>query len=163
MTEGAKLYELKPRGLEGRFFGGVSRGGAAHHNGKDSDQSPSSGHQSGSDAQKGKSRQDGDERGRSTSSASSDGEMQADTALGENILAEDYPWVDLPGGPNVLVFPDLTSGNIGYKLVQRLAGAEVIGPITCGMAAPVHVLQRHSDLNDIIHLTALTVVQAQQR
>ncbi|MDR3683705.1 MAG: NADP-dependent malic enzyme [Geothrix sp.] len=92
-----------------------------------------------------------------------DGEMQADTALGEGILAEDYPWVDLPGGPNVLIFPDLTSGNIAYKLVQRLAGAEVIGPITCGMAAPVHVLQRHADLNDIIHLTALTVVEAQQK
>ncbi|WP_243321097.1 NADP-dependent malic enzyme [Geothrix sp. SG200] len=92
-----------------------------------------------------------------------DGEMQADTALGDGILAESYPWVDLPGGPNVLIFPDLTSGNIGYKLVQRLAGAEVIGPITCGMAAPVHVLQRHSDLNDIIHLTALTVVEAQQK
>ncbi len=92
-----------------------------------------------------------------------DGEMQADTALGEGILAEDYPWVDLPGGPNVLIFPDLTSGNIAYKLVQRLANAEVIGPITCGMAAPVHVLQRHSDLNDIIHLTALTVVEAQQK
>ena len=92
-----------------------------------------------------------------------DGEMQADTALGEGILSEDYPWVDLAGGPNVLIFPDLTSGNIGYKLVQRLAGAEVIGPITCGMAAPVHVLQRHSDMNDIIHLTALTVVEAQQK
>jgi malate dehydrogenase (oxaloacetate-decarboxylating)(NADP+) len=92
-----------------------------------------------------------------------DGEMQADTALGEGILAENYPWVDLPGGPNVLIFPDMTSGNIGYKLVQRLANAEVIGPITCGMAAPVHVLQRHSDINDIIHLTALTVVQAQQK
>ncbi|HEX7552023.1 MAG TPA: NADP-dependent malic enzyme, partial [Geothrix sp.] len=92
-----------------------------------------------------------------------EGEMQADVALGADILTENYPWVDLPGGPNVLIFPDLTSGNIGYKLVQRLAGAEVIGPITCGMAAPVHVLQRHSDLNDIIHLTALTVVEAQQK
>jgi malate dehydrogenase (oxaloacetate-decarboxylating)(NADP+) len=92
-----------------------------------------------------------------------DGEMQADTALAEGILAENYPWVDLPGGPNVLIFPDLTSGNIAYKLVQRLAGAEVIGPIVCGMAAPVHVLQRHSDLHDIIHLTALTVVEAQRR
>ncbi len=92
-----------------------------------------------------------------------DGEMQADTALGEGILGEAYPFVDLPGGPNVLIFPDMTSGNIGYKLVQRLANAEVIGPITCGMAKPVHVLQRHSDLNDIIHLTALTVVEAQQK
>ena len=92
-----------------------------------------------------------------------EGEMQADTALGADILAENYPWADLPGGANVLIFPDLTSGNISYKLVQRLAGAEVIGPITCGMAAPVHVLQRHSDLNDIIHLTALTVVEAQKK
>ena len=92
-----------------------------------------------------------------------DGEMQADTALGEGILQENYPWVDLPGGPNVLIFPDLTSGNIAYKLVQRLAGAEVIGPIVCGMAAPVHVLQRHSDIHDIIHLTALTVVEAQKK
>ncbi len=87
---GAKLYELKPRGLEGRFFGGVSRGGgAAHHNGKDSDQSPSSGHQSGSDSAKGKSRQEGDERkGRSsTSSASSDGEMQA--VVGEGMMFQE--------------------------------------------------------------------------
>ncbi|HJU82729.1 MAG TPA: NADP-dependent malic enzyme [Holophagaceae bacterium] len=91
-----------------------------------------------------------------------DGEIQADTALSAEILAENYPWADIQGGANVLIFPDLNSGNIGYKLVQRLAGAEVIGPITCGMAKPVHVLQRHSDLNDIIHLTALTVVEAQQ-
>ncbi|HJW10068.1 MAG TPA: NADP-dependent malic enzyme [Holophagaceae bacterium] len=91
-----------------------------------------------------------------------DGEMQADTALSAEILAENYPWADVQGGANVLIFPDLNSGNIAYKLVQRLAEAEVIGPITCGMAKPVHVLQRHSDLNDIIHLTALTVVEAQQ-
>jgi malate dehydrogenase (oxaloacetate-decarboxylating)(NADP+) len=91
-----------------------------------------------------------------------DGEMQADTALSGEILAENYPWADIQGGANVLIFPDLASGNIGYKLVQRLAEAEVIGPITCGMKKPVHVLQRHSDLNDIIHLTALTVVEAQQ-
>ena len=92
-----------------------------------------------------------------------DGEMQADTALSADILAENYPWAQIQGGANVLIFPDLASGNIAYKLVQRLADAEVIGPITCGMAAPVHVLQRHSDMNDIIHLTALTVVEAQQR
>jgi malate dehydrogenase (oxaloacetate-decarboxylating)(NADP+) len=91
-----------------------------------------------------------------------DGEMQADTALSAEVLAENYPWADIQGGANVLIFPDLASGNIGYKLVQRLADAEVIGPITCGMKKPVHVLQRHSDLNDIIHLTALTVVEAQQ-
>ncbi|HEU4952393.1 MAG TPA: phosphate acyltransferase, partial [Holophagaceae bacterium] len=91
-----------------------------------------------------------------------DGEMQADTALSAEILAENYPWADVQGGANVLIFPDLASGNIGYKLVQRLAEAEVIGPITCGMKKPVHVLQRHSDLNDILHLTALTVVEAQQ-
>ncbi len=91
-----------------------------------------------------------------------DGEMQADTALSGDILAENYPFADVQGGANVLIFPNLDSGNIAYKLIQRLAGAEVIGPITCGMAAPVHVLQRHSDLNDILHLTALTVVEAQQ-
>ncbi len=91
-----------------------------------------------------------------------DGEIQADAALSGEILAENYPWADLQGGANVLIFPDLASGNIGYKLVQRLADAEVIGPITCGMKKPVHVLQRHSDLNDIIHLTALTVVEAQK-
>jgi malate dehydrogenase (oxaloacetate-decarboxylating)(NADP+) len=91
-----------------------------------------------------------------------DGEIQADTALSAEILLENYPWADLQGGANVLIFPDLNSANIGYKLVQRLANAEVIGPITCGMKAPVHVLQRHADQNDIIHLTALTVVEAQQ-
>jgi malate dehydrogenase (oxaloacetate-decarboxylating)(NADP+) len=92
-----------------------------------------------------------------------DGEVQADTALSSEILMENYPWADLQGGANVLIFPDLNSANIGYKLVQRLADAEVIGPITCGMKAPVHVLQRHADQNDIIHLTALTVVEAQSR
>ena len=91
-----------------------------------------------------------------------DGEVQADAALSAEILAENYPWADIQGGANVLIFPDLASGNIAYKLVQRLADAEVIGPITCGMSKPVHVLQRHSDLNDILHLTALTVVEAQQ-
>jgi malate dehydrogenase (oxaloacetate-decarboxylating)(NADP+) len=92
-----------------------------------------------------------------------DGEMQADTALSAEILAESYPWADVQGGANVLIFPDLNSGNIGYQLVRRLANAEVIGPITCGLAAPVHVLQRHSDLNDVLHLAALTVVEAQQK
>ncbi len=92
-----------------------------------------------------------------------DGEIQADTALSAEILMENYPWADLQGGANVLIFPDLNSANIGYKLVQRLADAEVIGPITCGMKAPVHVLQRHADQNDIVHLTALTVVEAQHK
>ncbi len=92
-----------------------------------------------------------------------DGEMQADTALSADILAENYPWADVQGGANVLIFPGLASGNIAYKLIQRLAHAEVIGPITCGMKQPANVLQRHSDLNDILHLTALTVVEAQQK
>jgi malate dehydrogenase (oxaloacetate-decarboxylating)(NADP+) len=92
-----------------------------------------------------------------------DGELQADTALSGDILAESYPFADVQGGANILIFPDLNSGNIAYKLIQRLAGAEVIGPITCGMDRPANVLQRHSDLDDIINLTALTVVEAQQR
>jgi malate dehydrogenase (oxaloacetate-decarboxylating)(NADP+) len=92
-----------------------------------------------------------------------DGELQADTALNADILGESYPFADVQGGANVLIFPDLNSGNIAYKLIQRLAGAEVIGPITCGMDRPANVLQRHSDMDDIINLTALTVVEAQQR
>jgi len=92
-----------------------------------------------------------------------DGELQADTALSGDILAESYPFADVQGGANILIFPDLNSGNIAYKLIQRLAGAEVIGPITCGMDKPANVLQRHSDMDDIINLTALTVVEAQQR
>jgi malate dehydrogenase (oxaloacetate-decarboxylating)(NADP+) len=64
---------------------------------------------------------------------------------------------------NVLIFPDLNSANIAYKLLWRMGGAEAIGPILLGMARPVHVLQRGSEAADIVNLTAIAVVDAQQR
>ena len=71
-----------------------------------------------------------------------DGEMQADTAVLPEFLKENYPWTDLKGPANVLVFPELQSANAAYKLVWRLAKADAIGPILMGMSKPAHVLQR---------------------
>ncbi len=90
-----------------------------------------------------------------------DGEMQVDTALCPEIQTDTYPFCDLKGPANVLVFATLDAANAGYKLVQRLAGAEAIGPILLGLAKPVHVLQRAASVNEIVHLTAVAVVQAQ--
>ena len=73
-----------------------------------------------------------------------DGEMQADTAVVPQIIEETYPFSTLKGGANVLVFPNLESGNIAYKLLQRIGGAELIGPLLTGLTKPVHVLQRGS-------------------
>jgi malate dehydrogenase (oxaloacetate-decarboxylating)(NADP+) len=92
-----------------------------------------------------------------------DGEMQADTAVTPEILAEDYPFSVLKGAANVLVFPDLTSGNICCKLLSRLGGAEAIGPILMGMKQPIHVLQRGDDVADIVNMAAIAVVDAQNR
>jgi malate dehydrogenase (oxaloacetate-decarboxylating)(NADP+) len=92
-----------------------------------------------------------------------DGEMQADTAVMSEILTRTYPFSTLQERANVLVFPDLNSANIAYKLLWRLGGAEAIGPILLGMAQPVHVLQRGSEAADIVNLTAIAVVDAQQR
>jgi malate dehydrogenase (oxaloacetate-decarboxylating)(NADP+) len=90
-----------------------------------------------------------------------DGEMQADTAVTAEILAENYPFSALKGAANVLIFPDLTSGNICYKLLNRLGGAEAIGPILMGMKKPIHVLQRGDDVADIVNMAAIAVVDAQ--
>ncbi len=90
-----------------------------------------------------------------------DGEMQADTAVVPDILNETYPFSTLKGGANVLIFPDLGSGNIAYKLLMRLGGAEAIGPILMGMNKSVHVLQRGCEVNDIVNMTAIAVVEAQ--
>ena len=90
-----------------------------------------------------------------------DGEMQADTAVTPEILAENYPFSALKGAANVLIFPDLTSGNICYKLLNRLGGAEAIGPILMGMKKPIHVLQRGDDVADIVNMAAIAVVDAQ--
>jgi len=91
-----------------------------------------------------------------------DGEMQADTAVVPEIVESTYPFCHLKGGANVLVFPDLEAGNVAYKLMQRLGGAEAIGPILMGMRKPVHVLQIGSmDETDVLNMTAIAVVDAQ--
>jgi len=92
-----------------------------------------------------------------------DGEMQADTAVVPEIIEHDYPFSALRGGANVLVFPNLEAGNIAYKLLARIGGAEAIGPILMGLSQPVHVLQRGAEVNDIVNMAAIAVVDAQQR
>jgi malate dehydrogenase (oxaloacetate-decarboxylating)(NADP+) len=91
-----------------------------------------------------------------------DGEMQADTAVVPQIIEETYPFSTLKGGANVLIFPNLEAGNIAYKLLQRIAGAELIGPLLTGLSKPVHVLQRGSEVNDIVNVAAVAVVDAQE-
>ncbi|MDS0283539.1 NADP-dependent malic enzyme [Haloarcula onubensis] len=91
-----------------------------------------------------------------------DGEMQADTAVVEDILTGTYEFSELDAPANVLVFPNLEAGNIGYKLLQRLGGAEAIGPMLVGMDKPVHVLQRGDEVKDIVNLAGVAVVDAQQ-
>jgi malate dehydrogenase (oxaloacetate-decarboxylating)(NADP+) len=91
-----------------------------------------------------------------------DGEMQADTAVVEDILTDTYDFAELDDAANVLVFPNLEAGNIGYKLLQRLGGAEAIGPMLVGMDKPVHVLQRGDEVKDIVNLAGVAVVDAQQ-
>ncbi|MFQ3476125.1 NADP-dependent malic enzyme [Halonotius sp. F2-221B] len=90
-----------------------------------------------------------------------DGEMQADTAVVEDILTDTYEFAQLEGPANVLIFPNLESGNIGYKLLQRLGGAAAIGPMLVGMDKPVHVLQRGDEVKDIVNLAGVAVVDAQ--
>jgi len=89
-----------------------------------------------------------------------DGEMQPDTAIVPEIL-EEYPFAMIKGGANVLIFPNLEAGSIAYRLLARLGGAEVIGPILMGLAKPVHVLRRGSEVNDIVNMAAIAVVDAQ--
>ncbi|MFC7214461.1 NADP-dependent malic enzyme [Saliphagus sp. GCM10025334] len=91
-----------------------------------------------------------------------DGEMQADTAVVEDLLQGTYEFSDLDAPANVLVFPNLESGNISYKLLQRLGGAEAIGPMLVGMDKPVHVLQRDDEVKDIVNMAGVAVVDAQQ-
>ena len=92
-----------------------------------------------------------------------DGEMQADTAFDQQILRRDYPFSSLKDQANVLIFPNLSAGNIAYKLLHHLGGATAIGPILVGMRRPVHVLERGADVQDIVNMAAVAVVDAQER
>lgn len=93
-----------------------------------------------------------------------EGEMQANVALNEEIQKENYPFSDLIGNKaNTLIFPDLSSGNIAYKLLSELGHAEAIGPVLLGMNKPVHILQLGSSIREIINMVAIAVVDAQTK
>jgi malate dehydrogenase (oxaloacetate-decarboxylating)(NADP+) len=91
-----------------------------------------------------------------------DGEMQADTAVLPQRMEETYPFSPLRGGANVLVFPSLDAGNIAYKLLGSIGGAQLIGPILMGLSRPVHVFQRDSSVSDVVKLAALAAIEAQE-
>jgi malate dehydrogenase (oxaloacetate-decarboxylating)(NADP+) len=92
-----------------------------------------------------------------------DGEMQADLAFDEEEMRTRYPFSALTESANILIFPNLSAGNIAYKLLTKLGGATAIGPILVGMAHPVHVLEQNADVEDIVNMAAVAVIDAQWR
>ena len=93
-----------------------------------------------------------------------DGEMQANFAMNSDLLASNFPFSSLNGSPaNTLVFPNLESGNIAYKLLQEIGNAEAVGPILLGMNKPVHVLQLDSSVREIVNMVTIAVVDVQSR
>ncbi|MDQ8164372.1 MAG: NADP-dependent malic enzyme [Gemmatimonadota bacterium] len=92
-----------------------------------------------------------------------DGEMQADTAFDMDETTKRYPFSKLTEAANVLIFPNLSAGNIAYKLLTKLGGATAVGPILVGMAHPVHVLELTADVQDVVNMAAVAVIDAQWR
>jgi malate dehydrogenase (oxaloacetate-decarboxylating)(NADP+) len=92
-----------------------------------------------------------------------DGEMQVDIALNFDLAEEEFDFSGVKGDADILIFPNLASGNIAYKLMERAAGATVIGPILLGMKKSIHVLQRGATADDIINVTAIAVVDAESK
>ena len=91
-----------------------------------------------------------------------DGDMQANFAINNEMLTEHFPFSKLVGGAaNTLIFPYLTAGNIAYKLIQELSGADAIGPILMGLDKSIHVLQMGSSVSEIVNMTAIAVIDAQ--
>jgi malate dehydrogenase (oxaloacetate-decarboxylating)(NADP+) len=90
-----------------------------------------------------------------------EGELMADDAVSSD-LDQNYPFSKLRGGANVLIFPDLNSANIAYKLLAKIGGGETLGPILMGMSKPVHLLTRDAEVEEIVNVTAIAVVDAQE-
>jgi malate dehydrogenase (oxaloacetate-decarboxylating)(NADP+) len=91
-----------------------------------------------------------------------DGEMQADTALNADLIERFFPFSRLKEPANILIFPNLESANIAYKLLAELAGARKIGPILMGMDRPVAVLQKGFDVEDVVTMAAIAVLDSQE-
>ena len=93
-----------------------------------------------------------------------DGEMQANFAISKCLLKDNFPFSKLSGNPaNTLVFPNLESGNIAYKLLQELGDAEAVGPILLGLNKPVHVVQIGSSVREIVNMVTIAVVDVQTK
>ena len=91
-----------------------------------------------------------------------DGEVMADVAVSPELIEKVYPFSSLTGGANVLIFPELSSANIGYKLLGKLGGCWEMGPILMGMRKPVHVLSRDTEVEEIVNIAAVAVLDAQE-
>jgi malate dehydrogenase (oxaloacetate-decarboxylating)(NADP+) len=90
-----------------------------------------------------------------------EGDIQANVALDYALQKHAYPFTRLDGPANVLIFPTLEAGNVAYKLIRELGDVPAVGPVLLGMAKPISVLERDCSVDAIVHMAAITVVQAQ--